>query len=597
MHNAKQPRVLLSACAFLAFAIFLVAVLLPNSKENKIPKETSIAVLPLSLMANNSDISFFADGLAEELIHQLTMLPNYRVISKTSSFMYRDTVVPTTEIGEKLNMNYLIQGSVRQEDELLKVNIQLVDAAQDTALWSQSFAATVENAFSIQQQISRQVATTLGGENADLHRGRYTPASGEAYLHLLRGRKYNQVRTPDSLLKGRDEFLMATMLEPNYADAYVDLAVSYLLMAQNKMLTLEEANREAGQAIETALRTDPQLPEAYAAKGILAYNNNQLEEAKLAFEQALALNGNLYLALINYGNLLRNNFQSSDALPYYERSLEIAPLSAPAHWGLGNLLLSSGNYDEAVTRYQTCVYRLPNDSNCVFGLAYAMRLTTQPVLAQQTFDSLDEAAYAKEYYYRLAKAWHYLWKDQPILAEQIYEAMLAEFGFTIEGLQSITLVKHRLDKQTDWFEQIAEAYAVTPDNLEIHVNYVTAAYLHERCDKVITEFSTLLGINPQMFEDANIIGNAVPYYAMLADCHRRENNHTDMQETISQFARVIENLSDNQSFVPGFAYARANYYALIGDTVHTNMELNKLRAHQWPLYWLVDKNPLFASSR
>lgn len=592
-----QPKYLVVGAILLSLVLLTFFIFQPFSTKLVAERENSIAVLPFSLMAEDDSIAFFADGLGEEIIHQLSMLPEFRTISRTSSFAYRETPMSATEISDKLGVNYLLQGSVRQEEKVLKVNVQLVNAEQDTLLWSQSFAASEDNAFSIQRQISNQIVATLGGTFSQIPKDmlRFTPSSGEAYLHLLRGRRYNQVRTPDSLLKARDEFLMATLLEPEYADAYVDLAVSYLLMGQNKMLTPTEANKEATAAINSALAINPLLPEAYAAQGILAYNNNHIEEAKQAFKSALDLNPDLYLALINYGNLLRSNFQKEAALGYYEKALDISPLSASANWGIGNILLGLGHIDEAIKRYRTCVYRLPEDLNCALGLAYTLRLANQTTDADLSFSKLDKNEFSQDYYYRLAEAWHLLWKGQAEAAEEIYETLLTQYGFNIGGLQSITLINHHLGQEARWFERMAEAFQANKDLLAVKVIFAVSAYFNNKCDIALPVFEQVLTDNYQVFKDTDLMANGLSYPAMLAYCYVQTGQLDEAQNILTLYLKLIQALPQNSYFIPGFTYAKAQYYALVGAPDNADAMLVELKAEEWPLYWLVEKNPMFQS--
>ena len=594
---SKTRMMYASMVGIVLVLIGLVVFELPISTSLQ-DKENSIAVLPLSLLADSNEIEYFADGLSEEIIHQLTTLPEFRVISRTSSSVYKDTVLSSTEIANKLGVNYLLQGAVRQEKELLKVSIQLIDASIENVLWSQNFTANIDNAFVIQQQISEQVSATLGGglsltNSATL---RFRPTSGEAYLHLLRGRKYNQTRTPDSLLRARDEFLMATLLEPDYAEAFVNLAVSYLLMAQNKMLTTEEANQETTQALTSALNANPLLPEAYAAKGILAYNNNNVEEAKLAFEKALELNDDLYLALINYGNLLRTNYRKIDALPYYEKALDVAPLSSAANWGIGSILIGLGRFDEAIDRYRTCVYRLPSDMNCHLGLAYVLRLSNKPTQANVAFGELDALGFSQDYYYRMASAWHYLWKDQANNAEVYYEALLAQFGFDIDALQSITLTKYRLGKQADWLARIETEYDPIESGLAVKANYAHAAYFNDRCDIAVPLYEEIFLSYPNVFEDADILANGISYPAMLAYCYDQQGNFTGKEEMMQLYTKMLNALPDNINTIPGFVHAGLKYHVLANEPIEADQKLQVLNESNWSLSWLIDKDPLLTQA-
>lgn len=560
----------------------------------------SIAVLPFEVFDKDEDIGYFADGLAEEIIHQLTVVENLKVISRTSSFYFRDKDLPLTEIANKLDVAYVLEGSVRKASDSMRVTVQLIRAHDDTHIWSKVFTASEQNRFSIQHDISTEVAHSIDASFVQIPDDKrvFTPHSSEAYLRVLKGRKLNKNGTPDDLVKARDEFMMATLLEPNYADAYVDLGMTYLLLIQQKKLAHEDAIHHAEKAIQRALELNPDLASAYAAKGVMLQMNNEVSEAQIAFKKALELNPDLYIALINYANLFRSSSNYEMALTYYQKAKDVAPLSGAAQWGLGNSLLRLGRIEDAVKRYQSCVTALTNHVNCHYGYAYALRLSDKNEEADAVLEKIKAIANKDDYWFRAIMGFHNLWKGNFETSNALFEGMIGQFGLNNDIVLSMPILKLKLEALSPWLQRLDKL--LQPDvankaRVAVHAGYAISAYYAQQCTPVITIFEKIIKHRYFMVEELEALINANNYLAMLAHCYQVEGRHEDGARIITISEDVLRKVPENSLNYGGFLYTMAQTAAVKGDTQKAIDLIEALQKTDWRLKWLVNEDPILRS--
>lgn len=587
---------------FFAATFIIVATIFWWSNK-QLPEEAlspSIVVLPFDVFDSDEDIGYFADGLAEEIIHQLTILQNLKVISRTSSFYFRDKDLPLTEIAAKLDVSYVLEGSVRKADDTMRVTLQLIRATDDTHVWSKVFTANKQNRFSIQHEISTEVAHSIDAsfEEIPLEKRIFAPNSSEAYLRVLKGRKLNQIGTPDAHIQARDEFLMATLLEPEYADAYVNLGVSYLLLINQNRLKKEEAFEHATKAITRALELDPELDSAYAAKGVMHQMNNQVNEAQEAFKKALEINPDLYLALINYANFFRSFSRYDDALAYYERAKDIAPLSGAAQWGLGSVLLRLGRLEESVDRYRQCITLLTEHVNCHYGYAYALRLADKSAEADKIILKVSEIANPNDFWFRSITGFHNLWQGNFEAANTNYESMIEQYGLNNDFVLSIPTLKVWLNEADTWAARLEEVLASNTNNtakVSVHISYAMSAYYTGQCKPAIETFEKILKHRAYLFEELEPLVNANNYSAMLAHCYKTEGLEAKYTKTLALADKVISKIPENARNIGGFLYSAAQTAVVKGDVEQAERLLEALRASNWQLKWLIKEDPILQS--
>ncbi|MDT0595932.1 winged helix-turn-helix domain-containing protein [Glaciecola petra] len=597
--NTKKKSYLIPSIA-IVLIVFATFTWWSNTEVSKETLSPSIVVLPFDVFDSDEDIGYFADGLAEEIIHQLTVLQNLKVISRTSSFYFRDKDLPLTDIAEKLDVSYVLEGSVRKAGDTMRVTLQLIKAKDDTHVWSKVFTASKRNRFSIQHEISTEVAHSIDASFIEipLEKRIFAPNSSEAYLRVLKGRKLNQKGTPDAHIQARDEFLMATLLEPEYADAYVNLGVSYLLLIKQNRLKKEDAMEHATKAIARALELDPNLDSAYAAKGVMHQMNNQIDAAQSAFKKALEINPDLYLALINYANFFRNFSRYQDALAHYERAKEVAPLSGAAQWGLGSVLLRLGRLEDSVDQYKQCISLLTDHVNCHYGYAYTLRLSDKSKEADKILVKLSDLANPDDFWFQSITGFHNLWQGNFEAANTNYENMISQYGLNNDFVLSMPTLKLWLNEIDDWTKRLETRLANNTDNkanVSVHLSYAVSAYYNQQCKPAIETFEKVLKYRPHLFEELEALVTAYNYSAMLAYCYQQEGLANKHATSVALSEKVIGNIPETSQNIGGFLYTAAQTAMVKGDVEQAERLLAKLRASNWQLKWLIKEDPILSA--
>jgi serine/threonine protein kinase/tetratricopeptide (TPR) repeat protein len=232
-----------------------------------LPEDKSIAVLPFADMSEKHDQEYFSDGLSEALIDRLARSPNLRVIARTSAFAFKDRNEDVRSIAAKLGVAYVLSGSVRKSAQVLRISTQLVRAADASHLWSQTYDRDLADIFKVQDEIAGAVADELEAVLNDRQSKRATrPPHVEAYNLVLQGDVYAKGPFERDAERAEVSFKKAIELDPGYALPWVKLALLTMRQAYLSRIPKSESNARARQAIETALRIDPDSMAAHAAR-------------------------------------------------------------------------------------------------------------------------------------------------------------------------------------------------------------------------------------------------------------------------------------------------------------------------------------------
>ncbi len=290
--------------------------------------QPSIAVLPFVNMSGDKEQEYFSDGLAEDIIDALTQLPGLRVMARTSAFAFRGREQDIREIGSKLNVEHILEGSVRRASNRLRITAQLVKASDGYHLWSQRFDREIADIFAIQDEISHAIAEKLRVRLSieDRPVRRYTP-NVEAYNLYLKGRHQFYRATLDSYQKSTRYYEQAIALDREYALAWYGLAKCFWWTGYAGLIPPKTANAQSQQALRKALALDETLPEAHAMLGLLRGVEYDLEGAEREFRIALDLSPKSDEVLINYTAFLLFVQRMDEAFSTIRKALELDPLS------------------------------------------------------------------------------------------------------------------------------------------------------------------------------------------------------------------------------------------------------------------------------
>ena len=324
------------------------------------PHVPSLAVLPFANLSADKENEYFSDGLAEDIIDALAQLPGLRVMARTSAFAFRGKEQDVREIGARLNVEHILEGSVRRSGNRLRVTAQLVKSSDGFHLWSQRFDREMTDVFAIQDEISQAIVeklrVRLTGDRPLVKR--YTE-NVEAYSLFLRGRHCISGMTPESLAKGRGYLEQAIALDSNYPLAYAGVADYYVTSAFWGLMDPQEALPKARTAALDALRRDDALADAHSILGaVLGTADFDWAGAEREFLRALELNPASPIVHYIYGFMfLRPVGRSDEALSQVRRAMELDPLSALYNTALGYLYYAAGQDDLAIAQ-QKCAMDL-----------------------------------------------------------------------------------------------------------------------------------------------------------------------------------------------------------------------------------------------
>ncbi len=311
----------------------------------------SIAVLPFLNLSADPEQEFFCDGMAEEIINALARVHGLRVIARTSSFAFKGRNEDIREIGAKLDVAALLEGSVRKSGDRLRIAAQLINVADGSHLWSERYDRRPEDVFAIQSEIALAIVDSLevrllGRERTAL--GRRPTGDLDAYSAYLEGLHHWNKLSPDGFARSRASFEKAIRIDPSYAPAYSGLAMWYSSQAFWGDLVPQVAWLECRAIADRALALDPDWAYAYVGRGsVLAFGEHRWPEAEDDLRRAVALGPSIALAHMNLAGLLVVRRAWDEAAAEARIASRLDPLSVPnCAWSAG-WLDAAGRSEEA----------------------------------------------------------------------------------------------------------------------------------------------------------------------------------------------------------------------------------------------------------
>jgi TolB-like protein/Tfp pilus assembly protein PilF len=386
MKKLLIPVLVVAALVIIALAIWQTwlqkeVVPIPSGKP-------SIAVLPFEDLSLQKDQEYFCDGLAEELINRLTNIENLRVPARTSAFSFKGKDLDYREIGEKLNVEMVLDGSVRKEGNKLRITAQLIKVADGFPVWSKIYQRNIEDTFDLWDEISLAIVDNLkikllGKEKAKLAK-RYTE-NIEAYNRYVKGRYFWNKRTEEGLKKSIEYFEQAIEKDPGYARAYAGLADAYNLLPIYTSLPTKDAFPQAKEAALKALEIDETLAEAHASLAWIKMSwDLDWEIAEKEFKRAIELNPAYATAHHWYSFYLMWTARFDEAIKEIEQAQELDPLSLIINRDVGRAYFRAGRHDQAIKALQKTIEMSPNFSQTylMLGMVYLENSMYEEALAE-----------------------------------------------------------------------------------------------------------------------------------------------------------------------------------------------------------------------
>jgi len=303
-------------------------VKLQGESASAAPQEPpSIAVLPFADMSREKDQAYFCEGIAEEIINALVRVQGLRVASRTASFQFKDQALEPREIGNRLRVGTLLEGSVRKSGNRVRITAQLIDVGGGFHLWSESFDRELKDIFEIQEEIGRNIVRSLRVTLSPQEKGALEKPPTrhvQAYDYYLRGRSFYFRYGKRDIEFALQLFSRATELDPGYALAYAGLADcwSYIYLYNERQ---ESVRLQAEAASRRAVDLAPDSAQAQASHAVAMSIGGHKEEAERGFETAIKLDPNLFEAWYFYARHAFVNGEADKAVRFFEEASRVRP--------------------------------------------------------------------------------------------------------------------------------------------------------------------------------------------------------------------------------------------------------------------------------
>jgi adenylate cyclase len=333
-------------------------------KSNPEPFE-SIAVLPFANMSSDPEQEFFSDGISEEIINMLAQVPGLKVAGRTSSFSFKGKNQDLRLIGEQLNVNHILEGSVRKSGNKIRITAQLIKVSDGYHLWSEKYDRELEEIFDIQDEISLAILNAIkiklfaAAKEAVLKK--YTDNT-EAYQLYLQGRFfYNKFAGADSFHKAIDYFTAAIKIEPEYALAYAGMAYSYLYLWFFNHLPPEKCLPQAKHAIQQCLQLDDDIAESHLAMGLMKMVYEwDFAAATIEYKKAIELSPNSAEAHVFYSFCMAFLGNYNEAIKHISVAYDLDPFSLWINFNVAALYMTVGDYEKGLEYGRRLVELEPN---------------------------------------------------------------------------------------------------------------------------------------------------------------------------------------------------------------------------------------------
>jgi TolB-like protein/Tfp pilus assembly protein PilF len=383
-----QKPALLAAAALFVIALGLAAFVLSRPKVSQLwtnpsaarANSQSIAVLPFENASNDPNTEYLSEGISEALINSLTELQQLRVIARSTAFQYKGKDVDPRRVGRELQVAVVLTGKVRQMQDALSVQVDLVDAATGAQLWGSVYDRKIADLVAVKQAIAQEVTAKLKLKLSSEDQRRLVKRDStnpEAYQFYLRGRYFWNKRTPDGIKQAIEQFQQAIKRDPNFALGHVGLADSYIALTFYNFAPPHETMPKAKESAMKALALDNTVAEAHASLAHVLMNYDwNWSEAEKEFKRSIEFKPDYATAHQWYAiHYLTATGRLEEAVQEMKKALELEPASLVMNTFMGATLYYAGRYDEAIDQCRRTIEMDPNFAvaHWHLGLAYEQK--------------------------------------------------------------------------------------------------------------------------------------------------------------------------------------------------------------------------------
>jgi len=366
MARQKKARKLQAGLALAAILLLAAGIILFRFKSGAKSPRTglaeappkSIAVLPFDNLSRDPENAYFSEGIQDEILTRLAKISDLKVISRTSTQRFKSSPDDLPRIAAQLGVANILEGSVQKPSDQVRVNVQLIHAANDTHLWAEIYDRKLTDVFAVESEIAKAIAEKLKAKltgTAEHVLASRPTENPEAHQLYLKGRYFWNKRTTEDLKKAIDYFGQAIEKDPAYALAYSGLADAHAVLPYYAATPPKDDAQKALAAARKAVEFDESLAEAHTSLANALVLNLQFSAAMPEFQRAIELNPNYATAHDWYGELLQNEGRFNEAVAELRRAQELDPLSLVINSVLGSILTVANRNDEAIEQLRKTI--------------------------------------------------------------------------------------------------------------------------------------------------------------------------------------------------------------------------------------------------
>jgi len=390
----------------------------------EVPDKPSIAVLAFENMSGDPKQEYFSDGLTEEIINGLSKMPYLFVIARNSSFTFKGKPVNVQEVGRKLGVRYVLEGSVRKEEGRVRITAQLIDAQTGMHVWSDRYDRELKDIFALQDEVTLAIMRALqvkltDGEQAALWQRKGFGHNVEAFEKYLQGRMHVYTNRKDVNEKARQLFEEAIALDPRYAGTHAWLAYTHVMDVRwGWSKDRGESLRKAYEIANKALSLDDSLDTPHCILAIIYMTMHEYDKMVAEGERGVELNPHGAEGLGALGWFFNMAGRPAEAITVIDKAMRLNPMPPPVYYAwLGNSYTLMGEHDKAIAILEKGLGMQPDNTVCLMNLAAAYGLAGRQEDARKTaakFLSLNPKF--------SLEAWAKTYKD-PALQERLINAL------------------------------------------------------------------------------------------------------------------------------------------------------------------------------
>ncbi len=488
--------------------VLAIALIIYFLLDNKLQPTTqlninSIAVLPFDDLSAQQDNQHFTDGLSDAILNQLSQTNLLKVISRYSSFTYRGKY-NAFEVGQALQVEALLDGSVQKQGEQIRINIRIFSTTDGQQLWSKTFDSKNEHIFKLQDRISMAIQKVIQ-PNLSVRLQQTRSINAQAYEWYLMGQYYWQQRNPKALNKAVNYFKHSLELEPDYAEAHTGLAISYVYLHHYANWSEAKSIEKAMPHIEKALKLQPNSPKALATKGMLLTfkanyeagfsepDSTLVKQAEQAFIRSLELEDSATTHHW-YSVLLNRLGKEAQVIQHMNQAMTLNPLSASLKRSYAEYLGGLNRLDSAQRMYQRAFILQPEHFSHLIEASHLFRHTPNSVIKIAQWQAENSELFitcaSDEYCEQVAFA--YLSIGAADMANRILDKMESKHQHFLDDLALINLSMEGQEQKI--LSLIEKNHRNKPNNKRIALNLATAQF---RANQLVLANNTLLKLYPQ----------------------------------------------------------------------------------------------------